>query len=63
MVDFANVACPSCRRTFMVHHEFFRIDGAYCHCPFCATEFPPASISARYDKPGENRRPSLESAG
>jgi hypothetical protein len=39
MADFADVACPQCHQVFMVGEEFFRLPEAYCHCPYCATEF------------------------
>jgi len=39
MADFDYVLCPHCQGKFMVGEEFFRLPEAYCHCPYCGTEF------------------------
>lgn len=58
MVDFSYVTCPRCSRRFMVHLEFFRVPDSYCHCPYCANEFPVAESPQTSVKGIEGGAPS-----
>jgi hypothetical protein len=55
MADFADVPCPRCQRVFMVGEEFFRLPDAYCHCPYCATEFRVGVAANQAPEAGSSR--------
>lgn len=53
MADFEYVPCPKCKGQFMAGAEFFRLPNAYCHCPYCGTEFKVGvAAKAAADKEG-----------
>ena len=58
-MDFDYVACPKCQKKFMAGKEFFRIPDAYCHCPYCATEFrvgvAAQAQQGKAETPGQSR--------
>ena len=55
MADFEYVACPKCHDKFMAGEEFFRLPKAYCHCPYCAHEFPVGVAAGEATKASDKR--------